>query len=117
MIRPIAIVVLLAVAAPLDALAGDLAAYGALVRLYRSGRGQDATAHLSAWPHHDVASVAKAAAAAWLPAERMVAAILHADTANVLLDTRPDDAAFLIDTGYALVQAAGPPRSAPNAAT
>ena len=50
----------------------------------------------------------KAAAAAWTSAERIVAAILHADTANVLVDARPDDAALLIDTGYALVQAAGP---------
>ncbi len=108
MIRLSAIVVLLTVGAPLDARAGDVAAYATLVHLYRSGRGQDATTQLAAWPHADVASAVKAAAAAWTPAERMVAAILHADTANVLLDARPDDAAFLFDTGYALVQAAGP---------
>ena len=108
MIRLSAIVVLLTVGAPLDARAGDVAAYAALVQLYRSGRGQDATTQLAAWPHNDVASAVKTATAAWAPAERMVAAILHADTANVLLDARPDDAAFLIETGYALVQAAGP---------
>jgi hypothetical protein len=108
MIRLSAIVVLLAVGAPLDASAGDVAAYAALVRLYRNGNGQDATTQLAAWPHHDVASAVKAAAASWTPAERMVAAVLHADTANILLDARPDDAAFLIDTGYRLVQAAGP---------
>jgi tetratricopeptide (TPR) repeat protein len=108
MIRLSAIVVLLTVGAPLDARAGDVVAYGARVRLYRSGRGQDATTQLAAWPHDDVASAVKAAAAAWTSAERIVAAILHADTANVLVDARPDDAALLIDTGYALVQAAGP---------
>ena len=108
MIRLSVIVVLLTVGAPLDAHAGDIAAYRALVHLYRSGRGQDATTQLAAWPHDDVAGAVKAAAAEWTPAERMVAAILHADTANVLLDAHPDDAAFLFDTGYTLVQAAGP---------
>ena len=108
MIRLTVIVALLTVGAPLDARAGDVGAYAALVRLYRSGHGQDATALLAAWSHDDVATAVKTAAADWSPAERMVAAILHADTANVLLDARSDDAVFLIDTGSALVQAAGP---------
>jgi tetratricopeptide (TPR) repeat protein len=95
-------------AAAADVHAADLSAYSALVRLYRSGHGQDATTQLAAWSHGDVASAVKAATTALTPAERMVAAVLHADTANVIVDERPSDAVFLIDTGQTLVKAAGP---------
>ncbi|HYM26341.1 MAG TPA: hypothetical protein VEU08_24155 [Vicinamibacterales bacterium] len=104
----LAVICMLLAAGVTDVYAGDIAAYTSLVRLYRSGRGQDATTQLAAWPYDDIASAVKAATTTFTPADRMVAAILHADAANVILDDDPDLATYLIETGRTLVQAAGP---------
>jgi len=81
--------------------------YARLVRAYHDGHGGDAVAALASWPHADVLNALRAATETFSPADRMIAAILHADTANTLIDDRPVDAMFHVGIGLKLVESAG----------
>jgi hypothetical protein len=82
-------------------------AYAQLVRAYRTGRAQDAVTRFAAWPPRDALNGSTAAIATLSTSERMAAAILHVETANVLLDVQPFQAINRIQSGIDLVRAAG----------
>jgi hypothetical protein len=82
-------------------------AYAQLVRAYRTARAQDAVARFASWPPRAALNGSMAAVATLSASERMTAAILHVETANVLLDVQPFQAINRIQTGIDLVRAAG----------
>jgi hypothetical protein len=101
--RLVALVVLLAGA---FAHAQGTADYATLVRMYIAGAGNDALTALVRWPHGDVSTAAKAAEATLPPRTRIAAAVLHTEAAVLLVDQKPFDAVFHVETARALLRSA-----------
>jgi tetratricopeptide (TPR) repeat protein len=82
--------------------------YLALARQYAAGDGVDAEHRLAAWSRGDVTAAAGAAAVTASARDLIAAAMLHTDLANLIIDVRPDDARFHINTARgALTVASG----------
>jgi hypothetical protein len=76
--------------------------YLTLVREYAAGQGTDAVMRLSRWSQADVTSIAAASTAALSPHDLAVAAMLHTELADAIVDTDPFRATFHATTarGY-----------------
>jgi tetratricopeptide (TPR) repeat protein len=80
--------------------------YTRIVRLYQSGQGAPAVEDLSRWPRGDIDNVFRAAAVALSGDEKIAAAMLHTELANVIIVAQPAGAEFHVRTAGKWLDAA-----------